>query len=677
VSVLGKNMKLLIRCVGIIAGMAIFSCLAFIPFNPIINPSNGNPLTTKTVDTVGWLDVPAHDKIPFNRVLALKDDNNQIHYLHPTGVILPKGLFCWQSDWQDYAKNFLGKNKAYNGLADDFEFLTQEIKKHNRTAAHIGVRNQPNNSPFFVLDTPKKKWIHYNEQNETTTTWDPTQQKYNHPSIQTSLFFTWNTEDENKKRLFRPWFFYQAMGVTEEYFREFFGNDRKELLKPIDDRDPKKVALPSNEAVARAFPLDSSYFPNRKKFLYVAAHSKIVTIENLQKEVEKNAQKKVPSIKLSKKKPQITIIDGYQIYAKNNNAQAAQEQTSIQYLMGKKEFNDAVIGAASNFDGLEGGMSKERNPAALLEGMQWTPTQGEEVAISAPANAILLKYYENSLNMLENLTKKINVKEGEISAIDQPLTDDDIPNIAIILRDDVPVASSYYSPISRTQTNKDFNTRIEYLNKNHIISRQRDPISIFNKLGPDDIKINLVLASAVDLKGHKGDTTYEKTAKVILEAMYRGILLTAVACKKEKVILPLLGAGSFENKLKWIGDILQSNKIAKIIIQGGLHVYIPIFPDFRKGRGFKPEELEKFRQALDTLSTKIANGNERNDNAQKGAIINKVKNQQESQKSKKPTPSPESKTESKKPNIKQTPPVSPFWYQRAINYLRSFFGNWL
>ncbi len=581
------------------------SIYSFIPFNPIINPANGDPLTwngNTLSGRIGWLDVPQHGKISFDRVFALQDGNGWIHYIHPANFdyVLPKGLFCWQSDWKGYAKQYLGNQ--YQGLYDDYLYFTKNIQ--NRTIKDIAVRNQPDQD-FVRFDGTN--WIIQTGKHKGGS-WDATKQKFQHPSDVVDQFFQWAQEDMQNNRLFRPLAFHMLMGVTEQYMREFFGSDAQQLFLARKNRT--NVSMPSIKQMETSFPLNHKDFRFRQ---YINPQGHILLPRSLAQ--LRNTAEQAVKFKGALGVPTLVIHDGYEIFERTGDQEQARKETDVRYLLAHPYFNDAVIMSASTPDGLEGGIS---DPVALVSEMQWAPTQGEEIALAAGL-AIWLKYYDQRYHMFEDV-KKIQLQGNKIVNIFSALDDNDIPTIKAILHKNVMVTSGYYpSYFLDQQLNKDEQQRVNYVHTNMIIDPKRNPINLFNSLLRvqqatneigvlGDQHVNVILNSALNLRGHTNDKVYTESAKIILKAMYLNTLYSAITLRKQKVILTLLGAGSFENKLSWIGDILQSDEVADIITQGGLEVHVLIYPDFRAGRKFQFPDYPDFKTSLDMLKQKIQSG---------------------------------------------------------------------
>lgn len=421
----------------------------------------------------------------------------------------------------------------------------------------------------------------------------------------------WNKEDEDQKRLFRYFIFYDVMGIMEHDFRKL-------------DKECQKQYLQS-ELVRRPAAVDPEVSPFFLK-----------SVGQLTKEF-KNYKKG----HLSADAPgYFTVLDGYKIL-KEQGLMEALHQTDIRYLQASNP--GAAFQLASNFDCLEGDVAKSG-----LEGMNKRPVQGEN-AVSCTMGAGILRAYfvkPEKRDLLSGLSNKFDKNNHGLVRIDGALSIDDIKNISVGVHKNVVVTSGYYAPFIRTQeddltgiggiirkgdnypkstnalalSNKKIpHDRIEFLFKNKIASADRNPVYAFNgAIEEDSLLVHQIFAASFNLHdmyaengkpvtrkdrfvdgiSQKEGKQQQKNAQIVLKAMYKGTVLSAALLGCKKLFLTLVGAGAFYNEVAWIMEALHDELILESIRYTGIEVVLVIFPDIRSGRGLDGKNFNEIEEGV-------------------------------------------------------------------------------
>lgn len=638
---------------------ACFSLHAFVPFNPIIHTTKGpgydvgdayfadpnNP----SAGIVGWLDVldvkdPLAQKDPYkklykhDRVLAVKyknDPKDKVYsytYVAPDnlGKSLPKGLFFWLS-------TAIQENSTFADFSKHAQLFDQKPS--------LSLKVRPDNQKSFKWDPKSQTYVNY----------DASLAQYKDPSPYISTILSGNSTlkdkrpyhiiDAENKRLDRLGFFYDVVGVTEQYFRDFFGDPIK--LPQMNMQNNQLVVDPSRLATI------NSYFTNPKaKGFDDAKRSAIVggcVVETVGKISNDLQQKYKNSTPPNLGNGSIAIIDGYKIYADaggkfpgdpgfnanniqntidSNGAYAGRITTDIRKLLTDQNFNNAVIQVASTHALLEGHAFK---PESQLTGMLAQPVQGEEVALATAGASFDRKYRMPQMDIFKNIGGSKNIGSGSLS-------DAAINKIEIGWQPDVPVTSGYLSssvyyekgnPITyiSPNTSDEEQARIEwYINQPYsankkkgqknpnvvnIFQKNRNIYNLFNKEldAPLTQTVNLALCAAHDMSRAQNQSPKDKAdAHIILRAMYKGTLELAALHGKRKVILTLLGAGAFagpysDDILSWIISALQEN--LDTISKYGLEVTIINYPDLRPHRMKTRKEVDAFRAGIENIKPQL------------------------------------------------------------------------
>lgn len=227
---------------------------------------------------------------------------------------------------------------------------------------------------------------------------------------------------------------------------------------------------------------------------------------------------------------------------------------SVADLQASKEYRDALFQVASNDNGIEGTVSYGGSVAGLSASLQ-----GQTASFSTLGRTIYSMRYRPRINLKDKYVCKVGDTEA-------------YKKLKIDLHSDIQV------------TNGESDGQPNYLNP---LQRITQAVTFAfphpNKSNPLEVA----------------------RAKDYLKAAYRGTLLSAVAKRKKKVILTLMGGGAFHNPLSWIEeaikdctDLIEKYNLNVALVLYNLHEFID-----------KPSSDERnlFYQRMATLSKAIVN----------------------------------------------------------------------
>lgn len=299
--------------------------------------------------------------------------------------------------------------------------------------------------------------------------------------------------------------------------------------------------------------------------------------------------------------------------------------TDIGALQANPENKNAVFQIASRFHCLEGGCINRYNQFTSGNAMGIIgrhAVQGEEAATSAAPGLIWRMYYQEQANIvkalgltitdggmitypdtdnqkkMEEIKTTLNIGPTGNEAIHwhEPNINALVEQCAVGLHTNVQVTtglsnSTWHTIENRTHNKDDSNTLCD------------DPTQL----------ITQVFCASLDLGTHSRFSTNDPVVntaccRLLLKANYEATLLAAVANRKKKVFLTLLGGGAFNNKKEWIIDAIKTSK--NLILTHNLDVTLVFFHD----------KCEK-TSMQDTLKTFITNNPEDDEkNAYKKAV---------------------------------------------------------
>ena len=132
-----------------------------------------------------------------------------------------------------------------------------------------------------------------------------------------------------------------------------------------------------------------------------------------------------------------------------------------------------------------------------------------------------------------------------------------------------------------------------------------------------DQVIDQVFCAALNLDGREdGDYRYgyynstdqnKESAKKILEWTFEAILKADYAQGKKKVVLPLIGAGVFNNDPSWIAEALEKQK--DFVKRTGMEVVVNLYSQAASKKPSSQSACEKFREIADSYLLVDKDGN--------------------------------------------------------------------
>lgn len=584
------------------------SVQAFIPFNPVImDDGSAYQWNGSRKGIIGWLDVPSSKNKQFDRVLAIKLNDGTYNYVDPTNLDrgIPQGIYYWQSTSTKDA-NFK-------------QLVSLKFKPKQNTFFPMKVI--PTAAKSFAFNSTKNKYVGYNG-----NTWfnDYVPGQHKHPTTDVQSYFEWNNEDKTMKRLDRMGVFYDVMGVTEEYFREFFGNPAQ---------------LPGISQVTQYFSSNATGFKDFQRDTIVPG-CEVLTIGNLKSQLK---TKKPNANRIGK--GSIELIGGYKEYGiaggkfkdeidtKNITNQVIQQtidlypgayiarkKTDVRGMLADPKYKDAVFQVASTHALLEGDAFI---PGKRLTDMLKAPVQGEEVAIATMGASIFRKYLMKPVDIFSKVGGVDSIGSGQLQA-------NDTDTIQIGWHPNVPVNTGLYESYvfyeknnkvtyTSTHTPKEIGKRLQWNIDQGNFNPYRNIYNLFNSVvgKPLDQRVNLALCAGHNMAGIPTQNQNDKTdAQIILQAMYTGTFALAALHNKKTVVLTLLGGGAFAGAwgadvLDWIVDTILRDENIEIISKYGLDIKIINYPDLRPHRIRTKAEITKLRNRIENeIAVKIANKNQ-------------------------------------------------------------------
>lgn len=379
---------------------------AIIFFNNLIHP-DGKPFYFKSDQIegiLGWIDISNHVNKVYNkdkiinedRIFALKLRDNSYKFVLPScpNIILPTGLYCWQSSWKKYVEL---NDTLYQSLTQDI-CIINKFKQENKPIMYAQA------NPYglrFCYDFNTKDWVYHNPKIPISTIYKN--------SSNEELYFTNESLSADcnfgiKKQ------FYETMGVRENYMREYLGAEPDQFNIPLICRTQIRIPNVESEIIRQYFPMQLTLL-NRD-------------IEKLSGEFKIYQPQELKIKKLNKQNSKVTLLKLNNLILRPDNF-----YSSLQLLQMEPDYNDAVFTIFTNFDGLEGFLS---DPKSLIEDLKL------EQLSTIIANLIFRKYY-TSFNLLKDLKDKIKVKNGIITEIKQYPSQQELEKIKLIFSSNVPI----------------------------------------------------------------------------------------------------------------------------------------------------------------------------------------------------------------------------------------------
>lgn len=369
-------------------------------FNPIIC-DNGKPFTWHGAvrqGILGWLDVPSHvltiknkDKIiDFDRILVL-NSGGCYQFIHPCDpdLILPEGLYCWQSCWRKFTRK---KETGYRGLHVD-SLLFEKYNKHRKHTDKLMPLRPTPMGLAYTFNQEKNQWGRFDQALTRFVPFKPAcDQLFYGPQFPAEQYIQTDSQFQNQE-------FYDVMGVTENYMREFLGTEPDQFDYSKDHRHHMKTSMPSTKYTLHYFPLNSPDFSSRK-ILDTCKALELITLEELRKKTNKKSSK-----------------PGKISYEQTGSGQLA---SVIQGLKSEKP-EETVVHVITCFNGLENELG---NPLTLLNDVQASDR------VTDTHSVIARKYYHEPVNLAQDL-EHLETKHGQVKKIKDEFKAADIAKLKI------------------------------------------------------------------------------------------------------------------------------------------------------------------------------------------------------------------------------------------------------
>lgn len=299
-------------------------------------------------------------------------------------------------------------------------------------------------------------------------------------------------------------------------------------------------------------------------------------------------------------------------------------ESDIRWLQANPQLKNVVFQIASNFNTLEGGMGGQDG---YLTNMLQAPVQGELASISAASGTIRRKYFFGPFNLLYRLEKdgiKMNESDGFASLTDETLqkiadgsikiSDINYKDIAVCLHEVVVTSGSggigknqevLRLPVT-VENGKIDKTKTQIVNQ--VFTAALDTYTLRSGIGRDGKNVPILW-----------NKNLENFAKLILKASYEGTLKAAFYAEQPRVILTLIGGGSFRNDIAWIAEVLEG--LEQFIKEKGMQVVLMYRPD--KIRDIPVRTVDgdiEFLKRMVTLANKVNGTNYNLDLAIEGYV---------------------------------------------------------
>jgi hypothetical protein len=374
-------MNLLYLAILVLCGLNNLTASTY--FNPLKSP-NGKPHLWSGVTRqgiIGWLDVPAHvihhkgtyKVIEANRILALQNGSD-IQFIHPCNpdIVLPDGLYCWQTDW----KNFTSKKETgYRGLHAD-PILFEKYWKEKKLDAPL--RNCPISEKWHYNES-KLCWGRFAYNRAQFTPYEPSMGILRYGSqFPTEQYIQTDARHCQDH-------FYNIMGVTEYYLREFLGAHPDQFEHEVHHRNELKINNPCAHHVRHYFP-PKSELEELCSFIHTASCAEIT------KKIKKS--NRIGALKIT-------------------------ENLDLNELNGPH----TAVHVLGCFDG---------HVLDLADAKKLLSEIDLSVHDHIPLELhIARKYYHEPINLLSNLSKKITHKKGLITKVDDSFCQQDCQEIKV------------------------------------------------------------------------------------------------------------------------------------------------------------------------------------------------------------------------------------------------------
>ncbi|MFA6066513.1 MAG: hypothetical protein WC707_05030 [Candidatus Babeliaceae bacterium] len=389
----------------------------------------------------------------------------------------------------------------------------------------------------------------------------------NHLEQFATSFF--KTEAPKPKKLVpRKDFFKDIMGIDEKKFEQFFD-------KNVDVEEQKKVHISykeyNNHEVTLLHSADG-------KQTFQAGYFEELSIGKLREQVAKIT--KTSDGKLN-------AIIAYNPFGKDYA-----RYVDVGAMQAEPDYKDAIFQVASNFSTLEP-TSKTHLPEAGITGYISDKTQGPFAAISAAPGLIQRMYYAFYNTEIASFLWR-QTRDHQIALLDDtniPVTNGYVvidPTYLGNLTKNADVKKYFSDTLAKIKVGFQGEVQVtfgEVTGDKHVLLERNDQI------------INQVYTAAIDFGGenykYRDNALIQDLAKTILKAAYEGTILAAIAKRKQKVVLTLIGGGVFKNPLEWIAGAIEH--VTPLIKDYGLNVTVIVY------NAANNSEMPEFLSALKTL----------------------------------------------------------------------------
>lgn len=305
--------------------------------------------------------------------------------------------------------------------------------------------------------------------------------------------------------------------------------------------------------------------------------------------------------------------------------------TDIGALQASPENKHAVFQIASRFHCLEGGCENRYNQFISGNAMGIIGShavQGEEAAISAAPGLIWRMYYQEQADIVKTLG--LTITDGGMITYSDATNQAKMEEIKTTLKIG-PTGNErihWHDPdinalVEQCAVGVHIDVQVTSGLSNstwHTIEKRKHNKNDSNTLCDDPTQlITQVFCASLDLGTHSRFSTNDPVVntaccRLLLKANYEATLLAAVAHRKKKVFLTLLGGGAFKNKKEWIIDAIKTSE--DLILRHNLDVTLVFFHD--------KCETTSMQKTLKAFTTNNIDEDEKNAYAKAVKLVQKI-----------------------------------------------------
>ncbi len=422
-----------------------------------------------------------------------------------------------------------------------------------------------------------------------------------------ALNYEWASLDKQKGLLFRPFCFYDVMGVLEFDFHDGSRCNPVNfaLYPPLSDMDREGFVKLDEKKYGSIL----KTFPGRRALC--GSHFRVISNDELRQKLDEKSKKFIPVGVAG-----IRVDDGYELVEKKGLVEAFKE-TDIRYLQEKHP--GAVFQVGSCFDTFDRGIGIRDN---FIEDILYRCGRWGNAVLGTMGGTIIRKYVLPTINLLEGLVhaEKIEMdpsNPGLVWWIKKDLDAADVGKIKVGIHENVMVTSGF-SPayFANEKAGRLFSLdmvrpRIEFFYRNGFIRPEDDPVYVFNSFIDKekmDIRVDQVFVGSLDLNHGKNPEARGLTAKnskLILKAAYKGTILAAALrsierreknpdCGPQEVFLSMIGTSFSGGQIEWIVELFEEQELIDLIAGFDLLVYLVIYPTVQIKEKLTDDVLNRF-----------------------------------------------------------------------------------